>query len=123
MTSIYRQHFEAIEGVTDKVKCAVENNGKKCGKQVDSKKASNLQFHLKEHHAEFYATIQASPKPTRQPNQSSLDNFAVATPGKSSGSMRELQMYYATSTAAINDLSNPYLRVIFFIDFINLFHF
>jgi hypothetical protein len=34
MTSIYRQYFEATEGVTDKVKCAVEVDGKKCGEKV-----------------------------------------------------------------------------------------
>jgi len=111
MTSIYRQYFEAIEGVTDKVKCAVMVDGKKCGAQISSKKPSNLQDHLKAVHKEFYTTIQASPKPNRQSNQSSLSKFVVATPGKSSGAMRDLQMFYATSTAAVNDLKNPYLKV------------
>lgn len=109
--STYRQYFELVEGKTGKVKCTVEVNGKKCGTELKADKACNLQDHLKDVHKVFYATIQASPKPVLQPNQLSLDSFAVATPGKSSGPMRDLQMYFATSTAAINDLSNLYLKV------------
>jgi hypothetical protein len=85
MTSIYHRYFEAIEGVTDKVECTVDANGKKCGISLNSMKASNLQEHLKDVHTEFYATIQLSPKSNRPSNQMSLTNFVVATPGKSSG--------------------------------------
>ena len=111
--SIYRQYFEPIQGVTEKVACNILVKGIKCGAKIKSKKASNLQAHVHDVHNELYQTIQASPKAAIPSNQSTLDNFAVSTPGKSSDSMRDLLMYYATSTAPINDLSNPHLKVDF----------
>lgn len=106
-TSIYRQYFVAVDGKSDKVKCTVGE----CKEEVSSKKASNLQFHLQKHHGEFYAAIQASPKAMSSKDQPS--GFFIGTPSKRSGSMRELQMLYATSTAPIDILKNPYFKVSF----------
>jgi hypothetical protein len=110
-SSIYRQYFEAIEGVTDKLKCTVDVGGKKCGQSIASKKSSTLQQHLQVSHKDFYATIQASPKPIRQSNQPTLEGFAVATPGKNSGPMRDLLMIFATSTVPTSLLANSSSKV------------
>ena len=117
--SIYRDYFISIIGLSDKVQCKVEENGKECGEKISSKKASNLQEHLQNKHSELYATIRTSHKPTPQRNQMTLTNFTVAKSGKHSGPMRDLLLFYATSTAAIQDLSNSHLKVglIFFTTF------
>lgn len=113
-SSVYRKYFEAISGTKDKVRCTVKIEDKACGKEVDSKKASNLQDHLRRHHQELYETIQASPKSARSSNQPSIDSFAIAVSGKFSGATRDLLMGFATSTVPINLLNNPSFKVSIF---------
>lgn len=114
MSSVYRQYFEAIEGVTNKVKCTIDVKDKKCGTTFNPKKASNLQDHLKIVHKDFYATIQASLKQIRQPNQQTLDSFGVVTLNKPTGAMRDLLMGFSISTMPINLLNNPSFKVSIF---------
>jgi hypothetical protein len=77
------------------LKSPVEEDGKKCGESVSSARSWYLQAHLQNAHKELYAKIQASLKLTDSLNQLSLTGFEFATPGKSSGAVRDLQMFYA----------------------------